>query len=72
MNINIVKSISVIKKTRSPKTCSGCGKEIPKGVSCLKTYELLEIRYSNEYFCDVECIKKRIGQFIDMVKFNDE
>ena len=65
---NIFKSIKLIKKTRSEKTCRGCGKDIPIGSSCLNTFEFLQTRYANDYFCNEDCIKNAISKFFGMIK----
>ena len=69
--VKLYTAIKVIKKTRSEKTCRGCGKDIPVGSSCISLYGFLNVRCANEYFHDVECIKNAIVQFFGMIAENE-
>lgn len=65
-------ALKIIKKTRSKKICRGCEKEIEIGSTCLSIYELLGCRYSNDYFHDVDCVKKAITDFFGNIKATDD
>jgi len=63
------KSLKVIKKTRTIKPCRGCGKDIPTGSSCISLFEFLGVRYANDYFHDVECVKIAIREWFKNVEY---
>jgi hypothetical protein len=71
MEIKIYKSLKIIKKTRSVKTCRGCRKDIPIGSSCISLFEFLQERYANDYFHNIDCVKKAIKEFFKNVKYQD-
>jgi len=60
-------SHKIIKKSRIPKTCRGCGKEIPVGSTHIQIFEFLQIRFANDPFCSVKCIEKAAKQFFGQI-----
>jgi hypothetical protein len=65
-------ALKLIKKSRVKRVCRGCDKEIEIGSSCIFVYELLGCRYANDYFHDVDCVKKAISKFFNNIKATDD
>jgi hypothetical protein len=62
-NFKLYTALKVIKKTKTIKTCRGCGKDIPVGSSCISLYQFLGVKFANDYFHNVDCVKNAINSF---------